>query len=84
MLSNKDPDTKPSDHFTAVKKHIERLGKLTDDISNTTEPYVKKRLSDELAREAEAAGTAVKKYIQSGGDPEKVAAFYNYPNRQSG
>jgi len=77
MLNKKYNDAQTADHLRAVEKHITRLGKLTDDISNTTEPYVRKSLSDQLAREAEAAGTAVKKYIQSGGDPEKVAAFYN-------
>ena len=65
-----------SDPFRQVEKHLRQLERLNFQLNGTSDPYSRKTFAKELKREAEAAGKAVKKYLEQNGDPQKIADFY--------
>jgi hypothetical protein len=65
-----------NDLFKQVEKHLIRLKTLNERLNQGSDPYIRKFFANELKREADIAGKAVKKYIKQDGDPQKVAEFY--------
>lgn len=65
-----------SDLFKQVEKHLIRLKRLNERLNRAFDPYTRISFANELKREADITGKAVKKYIEQNGDPQKVAEFY--------
>ncbi len=65
-----------TDTFEPIEQHLRRLKYLSNRLNETSDPFVRKSYAEELEREADRAGQAVKKYLEQNGDPKKIADFY--------
>lgn len=76
MFKKQDPESFLEKSLEKVASHVSRLRYLKQKLDQTSEPYARKSLSDAIRKEAEESGKTVKEYIESGGDPRKVAELH--------
>ena len=52
------------DPFKQVEQHLRQLKRLNAKLNGSSDPYSRQAFAAELKREADAAGKAVKKYLE--------------------